>query len=167
MTNTSLTSPIKLIKPLDPIRITILREIQKTSKTLGFEVFMIGAMARIVLLEHVHGLNAGRISNDMDFAIGIANWETYAAIKAYLIETAGFTTSSKQIHRLIFNDGAQKHGFEVDLIPFGEIETTENAIHWPPEMAIMMNVIGYEDALKSAIPVELAPDLVTAMFIIF
>lgn len=156
-------SPIKLIKPLDPIRITILREIQKASQTLGFEAFMIGAMARIILLEHVHGLNAGRVSNDMDFAIAIANWERYAAIKTYLIQSARFVQSSEQTHRLIFNSNTQQHGFEIDLIPFGEIETAENAIHWPPEMTIIMNVTGYEDALQSALQVELAPDLVISI----
>lgn len=161
MTNTSTMSAIKLIKPLDPIRIAILSEIQKASKALGFEIFMIGAMARIILLEHIHGLNAGRVSNDMDFAIATADWKTYEAIKAYLIETAPFTQSAEQTHRLIFNDDSLRHGFEVDLIPFGGVEATENKIHWPPEMEIVMNVAGYEDALKSAIKVELEQDLVT------
>lgn len=159
MTDTSPMSVIKLIKQLDPIRISILREIQKASLSLGFKVFMIGAMARIILLEHVHGLNAGRASNDMDFAIAIADWEKYEAIKTYLIETEKFTQSKDQTHRLIFNDDTQKHGFEVDLIPFGGIEATNNMIHWPPEMEIVMNVAGYEDALKSVIQVEITAAL--------
>lgn len=53
--------------------------------------------------------------------------------------------------------------FEVDLIPFGEIESKPNTINWPPDMSVMMNVAGYKNALSSSVKVELEPKLIISV----
>jgi hypothetical protein len=42
---------------VDQITLCVIREIHKASKELGFEVFIVGAIARIILLEYVFGLS--------------------------------------------------------------------------------------------------------------
>lgn len=159
MKNISKTHTIKPIKALDPVRISVIREVQKAARELNFEVFMIGATARIILLEHVFGLSAGRTSNDIDFALAIENWDMYEKIKTYLINECGFTQSKDKIHQLFFNTAEQQHAYEIDLIPFGTIESMPDTIRWPPEMSLILNVAGYSDALKASIKLELEPDL--------
>ncbi len=149
----------KPIRALDPMRVAVIREVYKAAQVLDFEIFMIGATARIILLEHVFGLSAGRTSNDIDFALAIENWTMYEKIKAYLINECGFTQSNGKIHQLFFNTAEQQHAYEIDLIPFGAIETTPDTIKWPPEMSVILNVAGYRDALNAAIKLELEPDL--------
>jgi predicted nucleotidyltransferase len=44
----------------------------------------------------------------------------------------------------------------VDLVPFGGVESSPSHVAWPPDMAIVMNVAGYAEALKSAVTVRVA-----------
>jgi predicted nucleotidyltransferase len=137
----------------------VIREIHKASTELGFQVFLVGATARIILLENVYGLNAGRATTDVDFAFALDNWEQFSAIKRYLISNANFEESADTVQRLHLRLPGFKHKFNVDLIPFGEIETTSSIIAWPPDMSIMMNVAGYADALSASISIEVSPGL--------
>lgn len=159
MKNTSQTNMTKLNRTLDPIRMSVIREVHKAAGELGVEVFMIGAMARIILLEYVLDLSAGRTSNDMDFAFAAESWDEFEKIKKFLIEQCNFTESTKKIHQLLFNTPEQQHAFEIDLIPFGAIESQPDTIKWPPDMSVIMNVAGYRDALNAAIKIELEPNL--------
>jgi predicted nucleotidyltransferase len=38
----------------------------------------------------------------------------------------------------------------VDIVPFGPIATNTQTIAWPPEQAVEMNVLGFEDAYRHA-----------------
>jgi predicted nucleotidyltransferase len=57
------------------------------------------------------------------------------------------------VHRLHFHPQGFEHHYKVDLIPFGGIEASPNTIAWPPDMAVMMNVAGFGDALAAAVRV--------------
>jgi predicted nucleotidyltransferase len=114
-------------------------------------------MARIILLESIHGLNAGRATSDVDFAFAIDNWEQFHAIKALLLESPGINASEQLTHRLHFRAPGSEHPYTIDLIPFGGVETNRNTVAWPPDMAIMMNVAGFSDAFATAVRVEASP----------
>lgn len=163
MKNSSQTLIPKADQPVDPITLSVIREIHKASKELGFDVFIVGAMARIILLEYVFGLSAGRTTSDIDFAFAAEDWEQFKKIKSYLVANSYFRESPKQIHKLFFKSPDWEFEFEVDLIPFGEIESKPNTINWPPDMSVMMNVAGYKDALTTAIRVELEPALIISV----
>lgn len=163
MKNTSQTLIPRTDRVVDPITLSVIREIHKASKELGFEVFIVGAMARIILLEYVYGLSAGRTTSDIDFAFASEDWVEFKKIKKYLVENSYFRESLKQTHKLFFKAPDWEFEFEVDLIPFGEIESKPNTINWPPDMSVMMNVAGYKDALNTAIKVELEPALVISV----
>jgi len=150
-------------RPVDPITISVIREIHRASKELGFQVFLVGATARIILLENVFGLNAGRATMDVDFAFATEDWEQFSNIKQHLVSHSSFEESTRETQRLIFNSTEWKTKFVVDLIPFGGIETKPNKVFWPPDMSVMMNVAGYSDALAAAVQVEVSPGLTIAV----
>jgi predicted nucleotidyltransferase len=44
------------------------------------------------------------------------------------------------------------------LVPFGELQVDKQTLAWPPEMDVM-TVTGFEEALRAAVEVELAANL--------
>jgi len=136
-----------------------MQEIHKASKALGFPAFLVGAMARIILLENIFGLKAGRATTDVDFAFALDDWEQFGTLKTFLLANANFEESKHMAHQLKLRLPGTKHKYKVDLIPFGGIETSPNTIAWPPDMAVMMNIAGYSDALAAAVTVEVSPGI--------
>lgn len=159
MNDTSRPLTPKPDRPVEPIALLVIREIHKAAQELGFPVFLVGAMARIILLENIFGLRAGRATTDVDFAFALDNWEQYRTLKTFLIANADFEESGHVAHRLLLRLPGLEHKIKVDLIPFGGIETSPYTIAWPPDMSVMMNVAGYSDALAAAVTVEVGPGI--------
>lgn len=156
MNDTSRPMILKPDRPVDPTALLVMQEIHKASKALGFPAFLVGAMARIILLENIFGLKAGRATTDADFAFALDDWEQFRTLKNFLLANANFEESKHEAHRLLLRVPGSEHKYIVDLIPFGGIETSPNTIAWPPDMAVMMNVAGYSDALAAAVEVEVS-----------
>ncbi|MBZ0095660.1 MAG: nucleotidyl transferase AbiEii/AbiGii toxin family protein [Sulfuricella sp.] len=159
MNDTSRPLTPKPDRPVEPIALLVIHEIHKAAKELGFPVFLVGAMARIILLENIFGLKAGRATTDVDFAFALDNWEQYRTLKTFLVANSSFEESGHVAHRLLVHLPGLEHKFKVDLIPFGGIETSPDTIAWPPDMSVMMNVAGYSDALAAAVTVEVGPGI--------
>lgn len=160
MTNTLLTLKTRDDRPVAATIVCAIREVRKSSDELGFSVFLVGATARIVLLEHVFGLSAGRTSHDVDFAFALENWQQFHTLKRYLIQYSHFEEIRGETQRLFFVSPDERYKIFVDLIPFGGIESKNNSIAWPPDMSVIMNVSGYSDALAAAINVEIVQGLI-------
>jgi len=141
----------------------VIGEIRQAATRLGIPAFLVGAVARIILLESIHGLNAGRATTDVDFAFALDDWAQFHALKTLLLENPSFDASKDVAHRLYFRAPGSAHSYKVDLIPFGKVETSPNTIAWPPDMAIMMNVAGFSDAFAAAVSVEAGPGLEIAV----
>jgi predicted nucleotidyltransferase len=163
MTNISRPLTPKPDRPIDPLTLMVISEIQQAATKLGAPVFVVGAVARIILLEHIYGLSAGRATTDVDFAFALNDWEQFHVLKTLLLENPRFNASKDVPHRLYFNAPDLEHSYKVDLIPFGGIETSPNTIAWPPDMAVMMNVAGFSDAFAAAVCVEVSPGIEAAV----
>lgn len=151
---------IKPIKPVGVLTVEIVREISAVSKALGVELLLVGAQAKVILLENIHGLNPGRATGDIDFAFAVESWDQFHQIKQSLIATGKFKELSKVKQRLVYQSSLIEHGFVVDIIPFGKVQDDNNMITWPPELDVVMSVSGYQEALESALLVALDTDLV-------
>jgi predicted nucleotidyltransferase len=151
---------IKPIKPVDMLTVEIAHEIENVSKTLGLELLLVGAQAKVILLENIHGLNPGRATGDIDFAFVVESWDQYNQIKQNLVATGKFRELPKEKQRLLYKSSLIEHEFIVDIIPFGAVQDAENKIAWPPEMDVVMSVSGYQEALDSALLVEIDENLV-------
>lgn len=163
MTNISRPLTPKPDRPVEPLTLSVIGEIYQAAYTLGVPVFVVGAVARIILLENIHGLNAGRATTDVDFAFALDNWAQFDALKTLLLEDTRFSVSAQVAHRVYFRAPGSQHAYKVDLIPFGKVETSPNTIVWPPDMAIMMNVAGFRDAYVAAVRVEVSPGAVVSI----
>lgn len=147
-------------RPLNPVTLVILNTLQEIAKTYGRGHFLIGATARDILMTHIFGIDAGRATRDVDFAIAVEDWAQFESIKNALIRNGNFQPAVNQIHRLYFRPDEFEGAFPLDLIPFGAIEGPGNVIAWPPDMNVLMSVAGYAEALRTAISVEVGDDIV-------
>lgn len=141
---------VKPDRPVEPVIVEVLRQIDTLAKQLALPYFVAGAMARDILLNNVFGLNPGQLTTDIDFAIAVANWEQFETVKKALTDGGKFTANSSKLHRLDYSMTSTTSKYPVDLIPFRGVEQPSNTITWPPDLSVVMNVVGYEEVLATA-----------------
>lgn len=117
-------------------------------------------MARDIVLTNVFGIETGLATQDVDFAVAIANWGQFELVKEKLLETGQFTSSERITHCVYYKNQDGKRGYPVDIIPFGGVEAPPNSIQWPRERGVVMNVIGYAETLESTLSVEIAAEFI-------
>jgi predicted nucleotidyltransferase len=106
---------------------------------------------------HVFELPVRRATLDVDFAVALASWEQFEALKLELISGHGFQDEPRQKQRLIYGGEGEGKGMTIDLVPFGGLQMDDNTVAWPPETDVLMTVTGYAEAQQAAVSVELAP----------
>lgn len=147
-------------RPLDPVTHNIVRQIHDACAALGIEHVLIGASARDIMLTHIFGRAIRRATRDVDVAVAVSDWQSFEQIMSWLLERRdGWSRSAVMQHRLLYHTAG---GLEVplDIVPFGGVENPPTTIMWPPEEATVMNVAGFAEVLRAAVPVQLATDLV-------
>lgn len=147
-------------RPLDPLTLEVLRQVDRVARELSVDYFVVGAMARDLLLHAVFGLESGRATRDVDLAVVVAGWPHFEAIKARLVGTGAFIPDERAPHRLHHRSSFGEGGYPLDLIPFGGVEQPGNQIAWPPDGSVLMNVLGYDEAFATADHVEVEPGFV-------
>lgn len=150
-------------RPIDQITCSVIREVKDAVTKLRLDFFLVGATARIILLENVFGLHTGRATHDIDFAFAVENWDRFQKIKDCLTSLSRFEEAPGAVHRLTYQPANVAYKFIVDLIPFGGLENNKNTIAWLPDMSVMMNVAGFRDAHASAVSVEIEPGTVISI----
>lgn len=107
-----------------------------------------GAAGRVLLLESVYGLPHGRATEDIDLGVMVANWDQYQALVEKICQDTDYQPDGKQRQRIRFrNEGL------LDLVPFGDIESSNRTIRWPPDNDFAMSVMGFRDAYAEAVEV--------------
>lgn len=138
-------------RPLDPFLLEILQQAHSAATEQSIEYFVGGALARDILLHHVFGGGLDRATLDVDIGVYLRDWDEFHKLRTRLIETGRFFAVDGGPHRLHF---ARQGGVPLDLIPFGEIEDDDQQIAWPPNSDVVLNVAGFEDAQRFAVPVH-------------
>jgi predicted nucleotidyltransferase len=146
-------------RPVDPLALAILRQLDPVARALGIEYVVIGATARDILLGGVFRLETGRGTRDVDLAIAVDGWPAFEAMKTRLVATGAFVADQQIVHRL-FHLRGERRGYPIDLLPFGGIEDAGATIAWPPDRSIVISVAGYREAVDAAAAVEIAPSFV-------
>ncbi|MBK7472744.1 MAG: nucleotidyl transferase AbiEii/AbiGii toxin family protein [Betaproteobacteria bacterium] len=139
--------------------LAVLRAIAETTHGLGLPYFVAGAMARDILLTNVFGIDTGRATRDVDFAVAVEDWDQFEIVKEKLTASGQFTPAEKAAHRLYYRAHGGETGYPVDILPFRGVERPSHVIAWPPDMQVIMNVVGYEDVLAAAVAVTVESDL--------
>ena len=156
MTNTSSHFLEIAHERIDPLLMEVIRKVDEIAREQSLSYFLAGATAREIILRHVFGRPPGRRTLDVDFAIAVHDWQGFHDLKSELIEKSGFEPDAKKIQRVKYPSTPT---IIVDLIPFGDIETGERTIAWPPDGDTVMQVAGFSDALASALQVKLDDSL--------
>ncbi|WP_243286691.1 nucleotidyl transferase AbiEii/AbiGii toxin family protein [Geothrix terrae] len=145
------TSWLELKHPLEPHVVALLGDLDDVLQAEGIPYLLSGAMAREILLHYGHGCARGRKTTDLDFGVTVKDWKAYEALKAALVASGRFRLDAKESQRVIHKDATTGMETRVDLVPFGAIAQADGTIAWPPDGAHVMHVLGYEEALASAI----------------
>jgi predicted nucleotidyltransferase len=128
----------------------LLDAVSKAGGELGIAWMVTGAAGRVLLLEGVYGLPQGRATRDIDLGIMVESWDQYQVLVNRLRQDDRFQPDPKQQQRLLFaGDGM------LDLVPFGEIESSDRLIRWPPANDFAMSVIGFREAHTDTVDVQL------------
>lgn len=146
--------------PIDPVLHEILQHAKEATSALGIDFFVGGAMARDILLVHVHGQRVNRATRDVDIGLFIQDWASFDTLKSLFVASGKFFEVPGRPYRLSFSVAS---GAPLDLIPFGTIAGVGQLIAWPPDHEVVLNVAGFDDALRSATPVHLGQGLQVAI----
>ncbi|MFM0060460.1 nucleotidyl transferase AbiEii/AbiGii toxin family protein [Paraburkholderia phytofirmans] len=74
-------------------------------------------------------------------------------------QTGLFRASTRAQHTLVFDDPGVGYSIPLDLVPFGELSTLEGAVAWPPKGEVVMNVLGFREAVDESIEIDLGDGL--------
>jgi predicted nucleotidyltransferase len=111
---------------------------------------LVGAMARDLLLHYGYKIPVSRATEDVDLGFATTDWEDFHALRAALFASTYFAADERVVHRIYHRQRTR-----IDLIPFGGLERPDGSIAWPPRGDETMTVLGYREALASAIDVML------------
>jgi predicted nucleotidyltransferase len=123
----------------------VIADVQAVATALDVPVMITGAFARDLLIHYAHGINPTRQTEDVDFALAVADWPAFVNLKQRLVGTGRFRDVPGAQQRL-----RHVSDLPVDLVPFGGVETASRQVDWPPGGEFRMDVFGFREALASA-----------------
>ena len=92
-------------------------------RDFGIDYYLVGAVARDIHLSADVEAEALRKTEDIDIAITINDAGQYNELKKVLISTGDFTSDPTEAIKLYYKDA-----IEVDLLPFGAIESINRTV---------------------------------------
>lgn len=122
---------------------SVLVTLEDACRSVGVSFFLVGALARDILLHHLRGVDRSpRLTRDVDVAVAVESWEHFDRLQQTLIAQHDFQTT-RTAHRL------QAPGpLLVDVVPFGAVEDERHQVRWPPDFVFEMSVLGYREAFE-------------------
>lgn len=115
---------------------------------------VVGATARILLLERVYDWPVGLATQDTDFAVQVGSWDHFEALGEALMRQPGIEATKRPIKR--FSLGQD---LKFDLLPYGGIEENERQVFWPPDRDYLMTVRGFSGAARNAVTIRVNDSL--------
>jgi len=134
----------------NPVLKDLLKELSCFFNPLSIDFYVIGAMARDIILSNLHDFQPYRKTVDLDIAITIPDWSQFDIIERKLTEMEVFKKSKDQKQRFIYKDV-----YIVDIVPFGDVAKDDGNIYWPPDGTIAMSVLGFLYMANAAIAIDI------------
>lgn len=131
-----------------PLLKPILQELTDYFKASGISFFVIGATARDIIMR-LHDEHSGRLTNDLDIAITINDWEQYKTVEEDITKLPNFSKDPDQKQRFRYLDM-----FDLDIVPFGDIMKENDKIFWPPDEELAMSVLGFSAVNEASLKVN-------------
>jgi len=133
---------------IDPLSLALFATLSETAGALGIAFFVVGATARDMIFELGYGCPSRRATNDKDFGVRVSSWAEFEKLKKSLM-TTGLFKETQAAQRLLYQGELR-----VDILPFGGIVGFQGEIRWPPDKAVVMSMVGFEDAYRAALQVR-------------
>ncbi|MGH7456958.1 MAG: hypothetical protein ACRENG_36745, partial [bacterium] len=135
---------------VNPSETQALRDLQRIANGLNIPVMLIGAGARLFMLDWKYNLPSSRTTKDWDLAVRVSSWEAFNRLRqALLQEDAPLFKPTEIAQNLI-----HVSGIPIDLVPFGELARADGTIIWPDDET-EMTILGFDEALLHANIIEL------------
>lgn len=139
-----------------------LSALSKVMSDLQLEVFVVGALARDIAMEILKMPPSPRRTADLDVAIALKDWSQFELLKEHLLKNHFIKGEPKQ--RFYYQGEDGNNDYEIDIVPFGELEADEK-VAWPPEGNPEMSVKCFKDVMNiadtvvidDAITIKMAP----------
>ncbi len=141
-----------------------LQRVRSVADAMEIPIVLVGAGARLLVMDWPFALRSKRTTADWDFALEVPDWETFERFRSSLGQSRAERGASE--HRVVI--GATP----IDLVPFGGVESPVGEICWPRGKE-RMAVWGLSEALEfasersSAVPVAPLPLLAALKVIAF
>jgi predicted nucleotidyltransferase len=117
--------------------------LERAFKKLDVDFYLIGAQSRDVWINHLS--LEKRTTRDIDYAVYVADLNTWQVLTTYLVQEEGFTRDEKEPYRFYY-------GETVDLIPFGGIEENDQVVLQNPTTEL--SVYGCREVTEEAVMIE-------------
>lgn len=124
----------------------VVRDVVRAAARAEAEVFVAGAFGRDLWLRFAYGIETGRATADLDFAVLCESWETFARLAEALLESGFRSPEPKRLHRFVHANGTP-----IDIVPFGGVERPDRTIAWPPDESHEMSLVGFQETHHSAV----------------
>jgi predicted nucleotidyltransferase len=139
---------IDISEKLDSSYIAAIKEIKKVADSLKISFFIVGALARDIIMEYFYEIKAPRMTMDIDLGVRVTSWKQFNEL-INTLELSGEFKKLKEKHRVLYND------ILIDIVPFGGISGKNERISWPPENEVVMSVMGFNEVYNYSTLVRL------------
>lgn len=133
----------KMLKIDNNLKI-LLADIKNICNLLGFDILVVGAGARILVLDKQYNIE-GRATKDLDFAVQVNDWSNFQSLSYQMTE----------VNNALFKKARVEHKFvhisteiEIDIVPFGIIGEPNQILEWTD--GNQMSLLGLNEALSTA-----------------
>ncbi|MBM3702520.1 MAG: hypothetical protein FJW63_05990 [Actinobacteria bacterium] len=133
---------------IDSSYISTIKEIKKVTDSLNISFFIVGALARDIIMEYFYEIKTPRITIDIDLGIKVSSWNRFEKLINTLEKSRNFK-KLKEKHRILYNN------IIIDIVPFGGISGKNERIIWPPENEVTMSVRGFNEVYNYSTLVRL------------
>lgn len=122
-----------------------LRALSECYSFIGSEVYVVGAASRDIALRLLNVDDLPRRTFDLDVAVALSDWSQYERLSFFMLQHHFIKAKEKQ--RFYYQGENGENRYEIDVVPFGEIE--ENGmIAWPPEGSPVMSVRCFSEVMN-------------------
>jgi predicted nucleotidyltransferase len=70
---------------IEKVYLEVINIIKKSAESNGTPFFIIGALARDIIMEYFYGIKAPRLTMDIDIGIKVSTWEQFGRIISILV----------------------------------------------------------------------------------
>lgn len=133
-----------------------LKALSHSLTELSIPLYVVGAIARDIMMKLLKEGEVRRRTNDLDVAIALQDWLDFDRVKDALQSNHFKKVKDKQ--KFYYKGENSDNDFEVDVVPFGKIAENEQ-ICWPPEGNPVMSVRCFEDVMAHSISISVNDDV--------